>query len=95
MAKYMQAYRLIENDGYHTGVGAQFETDKQTQTAFDTIPGVPPAEAAFYIDLCDDDGEDAIIDTAFISAETYKAVCQAPIFSDSEYKAIDLSYTAA
>ena len=83
MAKYMAVTRLIGSDGYVTGEGAQMESDKETQDSFNSIPCVDADKADFCVDLWDDEGE--LLDSAFISSETFKQLTGNDVLSDEEY----------
>ena len=82
MAKYMTVTRLIGSDGYVTGCGAQMESDKETQASFDSIPCVDADKSDFCVDLWD---EDELLDSAFISSETFKQLTGNDVLSDEEY----------
>ena len=95
MGRYMTSLYLgTGNDGYHTGIGAEFETDAETTEAFESAKALDTdiKTAPFIIDLREANGD--IVDSIAVSEEGYKSITGEPVLSEAEYIEIDREYWA-
>ena len=95
MRRYMEMIFIdAEGNARKTGVGAEFESDRATTEAFESVRASASdiKTAPFLLDLHEDNGD--LIDTIPISAETFAAVTGEPVLSDAEYIAVDEQYWA-
>ncbi len=90
---YMKAIYLgAGDDGYQTGVGAEFDTPEETKAAFDALKprSIDVSKAPFLIDLWDE--EKGILDSIGVSEELYTEVTGQQVYSAEVYKQIDRDY---
>lgn len=82
----------IDDEGHarKTNVGAIFDSDRDTQQAFESVIPSQDEEGRFLLDLLGSD--DNIIATVRISGETYARVTGEPVLTNEEYLEIDRKY---
>jgi hypothetical protein len=95
MSAYMEMIFIdSEHQARKTGIGAEFDTDRLTKLAFDSIRhlAVPIETAAFIVDYYDPDGD--LADSIAVSREGFREITNQEPLSEQEYLQTDVAYWA-